>query len=316
MNETEERRPGFFRRFFGLLIRSLFLSLLLLGLGIGGIYLFNEAVRSSNNLSASLNAFESRVNLLRSDVDGLVARDREQGQVLAQLRSDSSQMEAQLSSLTQDLNSQSEALAALEAALTTAVSTNETAVATLQEGLVALQTDLNTNSGSIDALGGEIDTLQGQINSLRQGNEQFATAVNEDVVAVEALVDEAVALVTSNSQEMVQLQRSLRLFHVWELITRTRLQLVEGNVGLAQTDLNQALAVTAQLIAVSELEEDEALAAGLTAVQTRLELALENLATSPQLAARDLETAWDLLDELLAERLLADFLLPQAEAEE
>jgi predicted nucleic acid-binding Zn-ribbon protein len=316
MNETEETRPGFFRRFFGLLIRSLFLSLLLVGLGIGGLYLFNEAVRSSNNLRASMDAFESRVNLLRSDVDGLMARDREQGQALAQLRSDSSQMETQLRSLTQDLNSQNETLAALEAALTTAVSDNETAVATLQDGLVALQNDLNTNSGSIDALGGEIDTLQGQINSLRQGNEQFTTAVNEDLVAIEVLVDEAVALVTNNSQEIVQFQRSLRLFRVWELITRARLQLVEGNVGLAQADLNQALAATTQLIAVSEIEADEALVVGLTAVQTRLELALENLATSPQLAARDLETAWDLLDELLAERLLADFILPEVEAEE
>jgi predicted nucleic acid-binding Zn-ribbon protein len=310
MNETE-RKPGFFRRFFGLLIRSLLLSLLLLSLGIGGLYLFNEAVRSSNNLRASMDAFESRVNLLRSDVDGLMVGDREQRQQLAQLRTDTSQMESQLDGLASDLISQNQALAALETALNTAVSDNEAALDSLQDGLIALQRDLNTTSSGFDALGGELDALEGRVNSLQQDNQQFRTAVTDDVTAVEALMEETVALVTTNSQEMIQLQRSLRLFRVWELITRTRLQLIEGNIGLAQADLNQALAVVEQLILVGEAEEDEAMVAGLTAVQTRLNLALSNLSTSPQLAARDLETAWDLLDDMLAERLLVEFDLPE-----
>jgi uncharacterized protein YoxC len=311
MNDTERQRPGFFRRFFGLLIRSLVLSLLLLGLGIGGLFLFNEAVRSSNNLRAAMDAFEARVNLLRSDVDGLMAGEREQRQQLNQLRSDTSQLEGQLRNLANDLDSQSEALAALETAMNTAIAQGEATLATLQDGLVALQNDLNANSGNIDALGGELDALQGQVNRLEQDNQQFRTAVAGDVTAVESLVEETVALVTTNSQEMIQLQRSLRLFRVWELITRSRLQLVEGNVGLAQADVNRAVAVVEQLILVSEMEEDEALVAGLTAVQTRLNLALDNLNTAPQLAARDLETAWDLLDDLLAERLLVEFDLPE-----
>jgi chromosome segregation ATPase len=310
-----ENRPGFFRRFFGLLIRSIFVSLLLLALGIGGLFLFNEAIASSNNLRASLSAFESRVNLLRSDVDNLMTTEREHRQTLAQLRTDTAALEQEMRSLANNLESQNDMLATLEAALATAVSDNEAALAGLQDGLIALQNDLNDHSSDIDALGGELDAVRANFAGLRQENEQWTSAVGSDVAGVEAQVDEALALVTTNAAEMVQLQRSVRLFRVWELIARTRLQLVEGNVGLANADLNQALAVVEQMIALAEAEEDEALVTGLTAVQTRLNLSLNNLTAAPLLATRDLETAWDILDGLLAERLLTDFTLPAADAE-
>lgn len=322
MSNEQNNRPGFFRRFFGLLIRSLLLVLLLLLLGIGGLFLFNEAVISSNNFRASLNAFESRVNLLRSDVDNLMAIEREQRQTTAELRTDTSNLEVALNALANNLSSQNEALAALETALATAVADNEAALTTLQEnlqaqqeGLLALQGDLNESNASIDALGGELDGVRGDFNMLRQENQQLAGDVAADIDALSTQVDDALAVVATNTAEMVELQRTVRLFRVWELVTRARLQLVEGNVGLARNDLNQVVAVVEQMIAMAEAEADEELVAGLTAVQLRLELALTNLDTSAQLAARDLETAWDLLDDLLADRLLTDFTLPETDPE-
>jgi chromosome segregation ATPase len=312
---TQDNRPGFFRRFFGLLFRSLLVALLLLALGIGGLFLVNEAIHSSNNLRASMNAFESRVNLLRSDVDNLMTSEREQRQATAQLRTDTSSLQQEISTLNRDLNSQNQALAALETALTTAVADNETALANLQDGLLALQGDLNENNSSLDALGGELDGVRADFARLRQENEQLAGSIDDEMAAIAGQVDNALALVESNAAAMVQLERSVRLFRVWELITRTRLQLVEGNVGLARNDLNHALAVVEQMIVIAEIEEDAELAAALTAVQTRLNLALDNLASDPQLSARDLETAWDLLDDVLAERLLAGFVLPEPEAD-
>jgi chromosome segregation ATPase len=312
---TQDNRPGFFRRFFGLLLRSLLVALLLLALGIGGLFLVAEAINSSNNLRASLNAFESRVNLLRSDVDNLMTSEREQRQTITQLRTNTSALEQELGSLARNLERQNQAVAALETALATAVADNEAALANLQDGLLALQGDLIATNSDLDTLGGELDGVRADFGRLRQENEQLADSVDDEVAAIAGQVDNALAVVESNAAEMIQLQRSVRLFRVWELITRTRLQLVEGNVGLARNDLNQALAAVEQMIAVAEVEEDEESAVALTAVQTRLNLALDNLAADSQLSARDLETAWDLLDDLLAERLLAGFVLPDADAE-
>ncbi len=316
MSNEQNNRPGFFRRFFGLLIRSLLIVLLIVGLGIGGLYLFNEAVVSSNNFRASLNAFESRVNLLRSDVDNLMATEREQRQALGQLRTDTSSLEVEVSSLANSLESQNQALTALEAALATAVADNEAALATLQEGLLALQSDLNESNSSIDALGGDLDGVRGDFNTLRQENQQLASQMDSDITDLAQQVDDALAAVATNTAEMVELQRTVRLFRVWELVTRARLQLVEQNVGLARNDLNQVLTVVEQMIALAEAEADEELVAGLTAVQLRLELALTNLDDSAILAARDLETAWDLLDDLLGDRLLADFTLLETEPDD
>lgn len=320
MNETEEKRPGFLRRFFGLLIRTIFAVALLLLLVIGGMFLFNEAVNSSNNLRASLNAFESRVNLLRSDVDNIMATDREQRQTITQLRNDMAALELDVSSLANDVNRQNESLAALEVAIETAVSDNETTLASLQDGLLALQSDFNDSTSVVDTLGGELDSVRSDFASLRQEKQQLADDIQADLDDVQTNIDDvsdqaadALAQVGTNAAEMVELQRSVRLFRVWELITRTRLQLVEGNVGLATADLNQTLAVVAQMIALAEAEGDDPLAAELTAVQSRLELALGNLPASPQQSARDLETAWDLLDDLLADRLLFEFTLPDPE---
>ena len=60
-----------------------------------------------------------------------------------------------------------------------------------------------------------------------------------------------------------------------------------------------------KLLALS-LAEDSEEANTYQTVQTRLALAADNLALNPQIAGADLETAWDVLDEILTTRLLPE----------
>ncbi|MDX1689338.1 MAG: hypothetical protein R3248_15250, partial [Candidatus Promineifilaceae bacterium] len=104
---------------------------------------------------------------------------------------------------------------------------------------------------------------------------------------------ESFTQVREDAGELAQMRRALTLFRAWELVARARLRLLQGNAGLAAGDLTAAQATVDALAA----EEGEA---ALAPLRQRLALALENLPADPVAAGRDLETAWEMLDEEIA----------------
>jgi DNA repair exonuclease SbcCD ATPase subunit len=318
-NFSPSEAPGAgrrFARFVYRLLRALIVLLLLLGLlaGIawGGLWLYQtvsgEINRSADSVATRFEAQESRIDLLRREVDGLLANNPGQDEQLRELQRRVNSLESSLSQLSRDLERKDTLLAAFAADLADNQANDALAaeaITDLADGLSALQADFNVSTGQVDALGGELDGLVLQVGQIEAG---LAAAVAAAEIA-SAQADQAATAVS-------EMAHSFILFHSWELIARARLHLLSGNIGLAAADVRAAqqtlITLQAQLSAESDLADD------LTILQTRLNLAADNLPGAPDLAIRDLENAWDVLDQLLVGRLLPEeeAASPETEAAE
>ena len=264
----------------------LIILILLLAILTGGVWLLlQEMDRSLTNIVRRLNNEEQKTAQLRVDVDRLARAHGEQARQALEFESTIAAYNRRLTAveqqLTDDMARQSRVLADLETQLTaviSATSQNSDSLASLSQGLGALQSDLNINVGELDALGGQLDEAQSLFASLAaelaELREEFATP----------------------ESEVARLQRVVALYRVSELITRSRLNLVGNNPGLALQDVQRALTAVEELLAVGPPAFTEA----LTPVQARLTLAAANLPVDPAEAARDLESAWDRLDAMIA----------------
>ncbi|RMG99008.1 MAG: hypothetical protein D6706_06295, partial [Chloroflexi bacterium] len=290
MSMTRQEKRSFWQRAFWILrtsIITLLLIAILTGLAGGGFLLFNELQRSLNSVATRADVNEQKIELLRSDVDALMSENPEQQRQLNALQADVNRLRQELTTLQADLAADMEKQAEMLSTLAENVKTATEVQARLSEeadmlrdALLALQTDMNDVNGRIDSVGGEVDALQFALEE-----------INKQVTDLETAVA---------SEQLAQLDETLTLFRVWELITRARLRLAENNIGLATTDVRVAARSIDALLANMPTEQAEA----FQTIQTRLELVLSELPDDPETAARDLESAWDALDSLLAQRVL------------
>ncbi len=278
------------------LAKAVFTVLLVVGVIVGilwGGFMIYEMVqteidRSANSVATRFGAQESRIDVLRREVDDLVLASPGQAERIRQLEQALATANSQIQALDVDLRQQDALLEALAADMAVTLSNDETAagsLTTLGEGLAALQGDFNEASLRLDKFGGEVDTLTGEVTAFGE------TAVSAQEQA--ALAETAVS----------DMGHTLMIFRAWELIARARLRLLENNLGLAQADVAEADEMLQFLIVA--LPEEAAESAAMQTVQTRLALAADNLILAPAIAAADLETAWDVLDKILMARLLA-----------
>lgn len=299
---NSDQRPGFWQRLVLAIIKISLLILLLAALAVGGFLAFTEIRRSFDSVTSRIEINRRDLALLGDDFNSMAAEAPDQDREIRDLQLTTEELDAKLSGFgagyAQDLALQQELLAALEESLVTALddstaalSSGQTAnqeAASLGTALVALQADLNDNNGRIDALGGEIDGLRSETETLDRAVGDLGQLTG---LAVEA------------ASEVVDMRQTVALFHVWELLTRARLRLVESNIGQATVDVERAFRAIDALDAATTSTDDET----LIIVQTRLALAYSNLPDDPTFAARDLESAWDELDRILMARLLPDF---------
>lgn len=262
-------------------------------IGWGAFLGFEELRRSFDAIAVRDDIQERRIELLRSDVDNLMADSGRLNSLQSELNDLEGRLDSAQERLAADLSRQQEMLGALAEDVAT-VEDASSALAedtmALSGALSALQADITDNSQRLDELGGELDELRPAVSTL-------GSNLSELQAAAAARAED----------EMTETRQVLALFHVWELISRARLRLLENNFGLAQTDIEQAVRAMDLLMAAAPAEEMEA----WQRVQIRLGLALTSLPADPARSAADLESAWDTLDEVLAL-----MLLPQLEAPE
>ena len=151
----------------------------------------------------------------------------------------------------------------------------------LVEGVSDLQGDVNENVSQIDQVGGQADAIL-----IR------AAALESQLAALEGIAGEP-------GEELIKFKEVVGWLHLWGLVSSARLRLAENNPGLAAVDIEQAYLIASSL-RVEILEEEEEASSG---VADRLELALANLPDDPGSAARDLESAWDAIEQILVELL-------------
>ena len=301
-------KPGFFRRLFTIIrmtLISLILIVVLAGLAWGGFLLFEEIDRSLDSISTRIAANNQRIELLRNDVNILKAGNPEQVQQIADLETSVATLDeeltavrAQTSQLSTDLITQEEMLTALQTDLATTQATADTTAgdaATLTTALTAMQEDINNNNSQIDDLGGAVDGLRSDVDQMG------------DNVANLAPLGELAITADNRVQDM---EETLALFHVWQLVSRSRLHLVESNIGLATNDVQTALLATQALAA----SETTVLSGTLNVIETRLSLTLANLPGNVTSAGQDLTIIWDQLDALITSRIFPDLVI-ETEAE-
>ena len=126
----------------------------------------------------------------------------------------------------------------------------------------------------------EIELMQKEIDDLKAHLLIISTQVVEVSNAL-AAEDAPVKIV----------QRELELLKAMELLSRSRLYLMQNNYGSAAEDVRNARQVLEDLQQNAPDYQKEAIAQWIS----RLDLALRNLPGSPALASEDLEIAWRML---------------------
>lgn len=274
--------------------KAVFGFLLVLGVIVaivwGGFMIYQmiqtEIDRSSDSVSTRFEAQESRIDILREEVNALVSANPGQEDRLTQLQQELAAVNTQLGALDTDLSQQTTLLATLESSMAITLRNDETAVSNiivLNDSLSALQGDFNEASVRLDSFGGEVDGLTGEVAAL----DETAVTAQERALKSETAVND--------------MAQTIMLFRAWELVARARLRLLENNPGLAQTDVVKADDMLQRIIRI--LPADSTETERLRIVQTRLTLAAGNLALDATIAGADLETAWDELDKVLSARL-------------
>lgn len=284
---TQSEGPGFLKRLLLAFIKLTLFFIILAVLAVGGYRIYQEIDRSFGAVSGRMEINTRRIEESNRLVDTLLTRIEEQQADIDVLETAVSSQDALITTLTtgtEELETTQTEQNGLLTALNTQIGdsiTND--IINLNGGLIALQNDITDNGAQIDQLGGTADSLQGDIANLNTQLETTQTALEEFPAA-----------------EIVKMRQTLTLFRIWELTSRARLRLLEGNAGQAAIDVNSAILIADKILANDNSEKSLAL---VQPVQERLALVASSLPDDPTAAARDLETAWEALDAALVSLL-------------
>lgn len=263
--------------FFSGLLKFLFVVVTLGGVIALGVIGYSEMLR----LRTVEQVQKQTIELLRSDVDDMMTQRldlRLGGQETASERTaeDVTMLESAVDSLEANLVEQSNMLMDLDSlSADTAVQTIAIteSVSLLAERVTNLQTQVDAGDTVADAVDAELDGLDEQTRLLAEEITAVAdnTAVNDTTI---------------------------RLLHVWSLVTRTRFQLAERDFRDAE------VAIRATQTAVQNLIDTAPdLAENLTTIQEDIEEAASVIQSDATTAGTRLETAWETLDTLIAQQL-------------
>ncbi|MBK6711233.1 MAG: hypothetical protein IPG51_12985 [Chloroflexi bacterium] len=170
---TSTKDPDFLRRparSIYRILRAFVITMLVLavlvGVAWGSLWLYEtirgEINRSTESVTTRFLAQESRIDILRREVDTLLGANRGQEEQINTLQTQLTEKTRQLDALTQDYNQQARLLEALDASMVKTLANDETAVQNITTSAKvwpALQTDFNTSTGRWMRLGGELDAL-------------------------------------------------------------------------------------------------------------------------------------------------------------
>ena len=187
-------------------------------------------------------------------------------------------------------------LAHLEDAHTTLaqqVAANEAQMADLADRLDALQAQQQELADQLQALAAQTDTLTGQSSAYQArlaDLEDRIAALQDSLADLEARQAALEAL----GADLTALQRQWTLQRALLHVSQARLALVQEDWRLAQEEMDRAAAALGDL--ATRLGDPIALEA-LDEAQTRLRLARGKALTAPDIAARDLDVVWTLLNQ-------------------
>ncbi len=174
----------------------------------------------------------------------------------------------------------------------------------LGERLAALENERTLDMEALDGLQGDItaldkavqeqDDLLAQIEALQDDLNDLEGVVSYEATQVMGLI----ATQQAQDAPLNVVRQELKQVKAMELLSRSRLYLMQNNYGSAKDDIENASTV---LLALKD-EVPDYQQATVEEWIARLELAADNLPDKPALASDDLEIAWRLLVEGLPQK--------------
>jgi len=152
------------------------------------------------------------------------------------------------------------------------------------------QARLDGMEASLAEVSGDLEELQAEVSTLSQALKK-----------TDAKVQELSSRAESDTTPLESLRIDLQLVKAMEHLTRSRLFLVQNNLGLAELEVRDARRLLTDLQGDVPAHQIDTLAR----IIVRLDAALSSLPSRPSLAAEDLEVAWQLLKGGLPEEASA-----------
>jgi len=288
MTDTPENRNNFSRGLKRLLIFLARVILIVIIVGVVGIAVyFGAPVLIDEYLLKDVNLNSSKIQEINDDLQS-------SSDFLTQRLTD---LQSRIDSLEIQNDTESQNIDTLEAQ----ISVVENSI-TQQE---AFAEQLSTMESSLDEYGSEFLTLEDRILNLEEKLGEIQAdfislnlSDEEQDLVIDSLIDD-----DSQYEDFNSIQLELDLLKVMELITRVRVFLGQGNIGLAKSDIQ----ISQEIIMDISERVSENQDAYLSEITQRLALASENLSQNPALADEDLEVAWQLLLQGLPEELDSEF---------
>ena len=265
-------------------IRLLFAFIVGVAIGVGIYFgarlLYNEYQSMTQDYEARITALETN----QTETDQLVT-DRLSG-VQTRLETLEIQGDTQKDTLT-DLESRLDSHDKFRSYSATMVMGQQQTLADMQDEIAGMQNEVSTAQSDLEALQSVLVDFQENLFALENNTSAFTEGLEENQAAIEAMNE----MVLDTEARMTALEHEMVLLQAMELLTRARLNLVQGNATLAQSDIESARDLLTNLQA--ELPISQAEYVGEIIVV--LENTLGYLPGAPLTAADMLETAWQML---------------------
>ena len=244
--------------FFRALIRLLAIVAFILLIGIAAFYAIPALYRQY-------------ILPIQTSVNQLSQSQAEQTQINEQILGRLDDIDKRINTLEIRNDTQAQAVDELRAELDGIPRTQQAYVEQLDSTQTAALGMLDQLSADLNALDKKVIRLS---NALEQTNSQLQT-LDSQLQAEDAPIS--------------VLRREVQIVKAMELLTRSRLFILDNNLGLAMDDLRSARDLVASMKVGASQENAQ------KDIVKRLDLALGNLPNSPVLAADDVEIAWQLL---------------------
>ena len=193
----------------------------------------------------------------------------------------------QLTQRLDDLQARLEALAVQNDQDKETISELKAQLAKAQSAGNSFQNAQDTNLDRLEALQSSLDKVTATLEAMDKSVTGLEQAFDRQLGDIQTMQE----ALTGQDTPVAALHRELQMVKTMELLTRSRMFLLNKDIGLALVDIQAARDLLIELQTGMQPSQAEA----IQEIVSRLNLAIANLATVPSLADQDLEVAWQLL---------------------
>ncbi len=280
----EPKKKTCLERTIVFLVRLFFAFVVGIAIGLGVYFGFNFLYGEYQTLTQDYDARITALETNQAQAEQLVT-DRLSG-FQTRLETLEIQGDTQKEAVT-NLNSQLDKYEEILLYQATAIAGQQLTQEGMQETLLSMQTEISVLQSNLDAIQNIITRFNEDILALESNTTALTEGVAENQAAVAALNESVI----STEARMAAVESQMVFLQAMELLTRARLNLVQGNTTLAQSDIEAARDLLTELQTLLPPYQAEYVGQIIVALEDTLKF----LPNAPLTAADKLEGAWQFL---------------------